>query len=105
MDLPFNVVLRILDIFLYEGYKIIYRVALSILKIKEKELIAAKDFDNIVVCLKNFKHEKFRDEDLIIKTSLSFRFSRKKIMVKILKIALLFYKFLEIGKTVYRQEH
>ena len=34
--LPFNVVVRICDIFFFDGYKILHKMALAIFKIKEK---------------------------------------------------------------------
>ena len=40
--MPIELTLRIWDIFFIEGQKILYRVALAILKINEKELMGAK---------------------------------------------------------------
>jgi hypothetical protein len=51
--LPFNLFLRTFDIFFYEGWKIIFRVSLAILKIKEKEILEAKTFDKIMAILKS----------------------------------------------------
>lgn len=75
--LPFNTVLRIMDIFLLEGYKIIYRVALAILKLKKKKLLKAKDLEAAMLELKDFSQEEWKNEDLIIKTAVSFKFSKK----------------------------
>ena len=41
-DLNINVVVRIFDVFLLEGYKIIYRFALAFLKLKEKNFLLSK---------------------------------------------------------------
>ena len=38
-NLPFKLVTRIIDIFLYEGMDIIYKVALAIMKCKEKQIL------------------------------------------------------------------
>lgn len=38
-SLPFECIIRIWDIFLVEGRKILYRIALAIFKLKEKELM------------------------------------------------------------------
>ena len=34
--LPFNILMRMFDLYLYEGEKILFRTGLTILKIKEK---------------------------------------------------------------------
>lgn len=39
-DLPFSYVARVLDVFLVEGYKVLYRVALAILKFYRKQCVA-----------------------------------------------------------------
>ena len=41
-DLKPNVLVRIFDVFLFEGYKVIYRFALAFLKMKEKNFITNK---------------------------------------------------------------
>ena len=41
-DLKPNVLVRIFDIFLFEGYKVIYRLSLAFLKMKEKQFISNK---------------------------------------------------------------
>lgn len=43
--LPFNILMRIFDVYLYEGEKILFRAGLAILKIKEKELSNLNDFE------------------------------------------------------------
>jgi len=40
---PINVVVRIMDIYLTEGRKILFRIALAIFKIMEKDLVNAPD--------------------------------------------------------------
>ena len=77
--LPFNTTLRILDIFLLEGYKILYRIALAILKLKEKAFFLKPEMDEILMELKDFSTKEWEDEDLVIKTALSFKFSRKEL--------------------------
>ena len=41
-DLKPNILVRIVDVFLFEGYKVVYRFALAFLKMKEKNFIANK---------------------------------------------------------------
>ncbi|TRY96145.1 hypothetical protein DNTS_028340, partial [Danionella cerebrum] len=40
-DLPFNFSARVMDVFLVEGYKVLYRVALAILKFYRKQCVAS----------------------------------------------------------------
>ena len=76
--LPFQLVLRILDMFFAEGNKILYRAGLAILKLKEDILLAKKSDDAFIMELRNFKSDAFQDDDFFIKTCLSFKFSRKR---------------------------
>ena len=48
----FSLSARVLEIFMFEGYKVIYRVALSILKSMETELLSA-DFEQILQLMRN----------------------------------------------------
>ena len=45
--LPFNLNLRVIDIFLNEGWKIIYRASLAILYIKQERLLKCKEMEDI----------------------------------------------------------
>jgi hypothetical protein len=38
-DVKPNILVRIIDVFLYEGYKVIYRFAIAFLKMKENDFI------------------------------------------------------------------
>jgi len=51
--LPFNLVLRIIDIFFFEKFKILYRVGLAILKCKEKEILEAKNMEKVIKIVKD----------------------------------------------------
>jgi len=55
-NLPFTAVLRVWDIFLFEGYHFMYAVALALLKIHE-EIILSCDFEGTVTLL-HFNHNK-----------------------------------------------
>ena len=50
-DLPFDVLVRIFDVFFLEGFKVIYRFALAFLKIKEKEIIKASEEDGDIMSI------------------------------------------------------
>ena len=72
--LPFEVVLRIWDIFFAEGKNIIYRIALAILKLNQEKLLTC-DLDGIFNTIKQYSNN--CDAELLIKTALSYKFSGK----------------------------
>ena len=76
-SLKFNILVRIFDTFILEGYKIIYRFALAFLKAKEKDLIECKGMDMIFKVMKKC----FENIDIeeIIKTAFGFHLSKKEI--------------------------
>ena len=51
--LPFNLFLRTFDILLNEGWKVLYRVALSILYIKQNALLNCKGFEYAMEIIRN----------------------------------------------------
>lgn len=63
---PFDLVTRVWDIFLFEGYKIVYRVALALLKVVKVKLLSA-NFEGILEILRDIN--KHSDADNIIKVS------------------------------------
>ena len=77
-DLKPNVLVRILDTFLFEGYKVIYRFALAFLKMKEKEFVSGKPgiiytMDVMKTIFNNI------DVDYLFKVAFHFHLSRKHI--------------------------
>ena len=76
--LPFEVVVRIFDCYLLEGEKIIYRIALAILKLNEKELLNSKHFETFMENLRNSTNKIKKPEELL-KTAFDFSFSRNDI--------------------------
>lgn len=80
--LPFQTVLRIIDIYLEEGDMAIYRVALAVVKILEKTILPAES--SLVVVMNAFSNlhtPEFQDSDFLIKTAYSFPIDEKKIQV------------------------
>ena len=73
--------MRIIDVFLNEGFKILYRVALGIIKFKENELLKCKRIDQIMLCLRDFKDSMWRNEDKFMSTIFSIKLSRNDIKV------------------------
>jgi hypothetical protein len=77
-DLPPYFLVRLIDIFLFEGYKVIYRFALAFLKMKEKYFINNKK--GIFYSMNTIK-QLFDDLNIdeIFKVAFSFRLSRSHI--------------------------
>ena len=77
-DLKPNILVRIFDVFLFEGFKVIYRFALAFLKLKEKEFISNKkgifySMNTIKLLFDNI------DIDELFKVVFSFSLSRSHI--------------------------
>ena len=76
-SLKFNILVRIFDTFILEGYKIIYRFVLAFLKSKEKEIIECNAMDKIFKVMKTC----FENIDIeeIFKIAFGFHLSKKDI--------------------------
>ena len=61
---PFDLVTRVWDIYLFEGYKIVYRVGLALLKLVEGKLLST-NFEGILEILRDIN--KYSDADRIVK--------------------------------------
>ena len=75
-NLEFNGLVRIFDVFILEGYKVIYRFSLAFLKLKENEFLKGKDglasiMQTINQCLENV------DIENLFKIAFGFSLSRK----------------------------
>jgi len=79
--LPFKLVVRLFDSFLFESFKIIYRIGLTIIKIKEKKLLTCRNMDDVLVHLKNFEEPEFHDDDAFIDIAFGIKLQRKEIEV------------------------
>jgi len=80
VNFKFDVLVRIFDVFLLEKEKILYRIALAILKINEERLIAQKNFEDVLYQLK-FLFDNINVEDLFVK-AFKFSISRDHIEVR-----------------------
>ena len=80
--LPSKLALRVFDCFLSEKTKILYRIALAILKIKETKLMKMKDMEEILDCLNIFDEKEFQDEEVFFKIAFEMNFYRENIRVK-----------------------
>eukprot|EP00658_Telonema_sp_P-2_P021920 TRINITY_DN18746_c0_g2_i2.p1 TRINITY_DN18746_c0_g2~~TRINITY_DN18746_c0_g2_i2.p1 ORF type:complete len:128 (-),score=33.61 TRINITY_DN18746_c0_g2_i2:194-577(-) len=67
----FRALLRVWDIFMCEGWKIVFRCALALMKWEEKTLLSLP-FDRILPALKNLHEGKNPDE--IVERSLKIKF-------------------------------
>ena len=80
-NLEFNSLVRIFDVFLLEGFKVIYRFALAFLKMKEEKFLAGKDglasiMQTMNECTENIDVEK------VFKIAFGFSLSRDYIEKK-----------------------
>lgn len=64
----FELVTRVWDIYLFEGYKIIYRVALALLKVVQSKLLS-ENFEGILEILRDIN--RYADADHIIQVDIS----------------------------------
>ena len=77
-NLSFDILVRIFDVFLLEGFKVIYRFALAFLKLKEDEFLKAKDglVSIMKTCNECLEHV---DVENLFKVAFGFSLSRKQI--------------------------
>ena len=71
---PIQIVVRILDIYLMEGRKILFRIALAIFKILEKDLIKATDLEIPLTLMKKFPVT--CDLEYLLKVANKYTFSK-----------------------------
>ena len=77
-NLEFNALVRIFDVFLLEGYKVIYRFVLAFLKLKEDKFLTGKDgLASIMQTLNDCYN--IDDIEKLFQTAFGFSFSRKDI--------------------------
>jgi len=77
--LPMETTLRIWDCFLYEGSKVLFRVALAFLKLHEDQVRQCVDAGELLMLL-NLETKRFYDSDRLIKACASFwNLKRKQI--------------------------
>lgn len=75
--LNFKILVRIFDTLLLEGEKVIFRIALSLIKINEQKLLSCKQFENIMLSFKTLG-ENINEEDFF-NTVFDWGFHRKDI--------------------------
>ena len=77
-ELKFNFVVRIFDTFLLEGFKVIYRFALGIFKLKEKLFIESKSVAETMEIIR----KPINDSDLDNLFEIAFGFSLSRELIK-----------------------
>lgn len=78
--LPKKVVKRVMDSYLIEGHKIIFRVALAHVHLRRSRILAATNIDEAVVAVFDPEHGHSRDLiDIIFGCAFQFSLSRRKI--------------------------
>ena len=82
--LPFKIVVRLFDIFLWEKHYILYRVCLGIIKIKKKEILKAETVHDIVNILGRFEEKEFLDEKLFFEVVFGIKLGKVNLEVSFL---------------------
>ena len=78
-EFPAELVARVWDILLLEGIKILFRMALLLLKRMEKELLTM-DFERAILALQDIQYEAWlEDSDTVITQALSIGMTRKQV--------------------------
>jgi len=78
-NMPFELVLRIWDIFLYEGPKIPFRFALAFMQHYEPTIMQG-DLEGIITTLKDIHHdEELDDVDLVVERAMKVKLTRKQL--------------------------
>jgi hypothetical protein len=78
VNFKFDVLVRIYDVFLLEGEKVLYRLALAILKLSEEKLLLYREFENVLEVFKNI-FDNIQADDLFNK---AFKFSISKLHLR-----------------------
>jgi TBC1 domain family member 10 len=73
---PFPVILRIWDIFVLEGWKVVFRVSLAVMRLLEKELLS-RSFEHLMIYLKS--ETETLDEETVMKAVFQVRLTQKQV--------------------------
>jgi len=79
VNFRFDILVRVFDVYLLEGQKILYRIALAVLKINEEKILSKKGFDEVLVIMK-YLFNNITADDLFLK-AFKFSISRDHITV------------------------
>lgn len=69
-DLPFEVLLRVWDVFFSEGVKILFRVGLALLQMEESELLSLQ-FEHLVGRIRTMPNHPETTADVLIRTAVN----------------------------------
>ncbi|XP_050228010.1 uncharacterized protein LOC126677439 [Mercurialis annua] len=72
---PFHLALRIWDVFLYEGVKVVFKVGLALLKYCHDDLVKLP-FEKLIPALKNFPEDAM-DPDTLLPMAYTFKVSKR----------------------------
>jgi TBC1 domain family member 10 len=82
VNFKFEIVVRIFDIFLCEGVKVLYRFGLAILKTYEREIISSSSLEDIFIIFKRC-YENINVNEFFVKC-FEFKVSRQDLKVNLL---------------------
>ncbi|MES1910527.1 MAG: hypothetical protein MHM6MM_003106 [Cercozoa sp. M6MM] len=83
-DLPFGAALRVWDVFMSEGEKAIFRVALGVLKLAQPSLLSAGEgLENVLPAIKRFQQRELAKEavvDRLFEVAFKIKLKRKHVL-------------------------
>lgn len=68
---PYDIVVRVWDIFLAEGWRIVYQVALALMKLNEKAIVG-QEYEDVFELIRNFNGETLPPAEELIQEALMF---------------------------------
>lgn len=101
VNFKFDILVRIFDVFLLEGQKIIFRIALAVLKMKEDKILAKKSFEDILSNMK-YLFENVTADDLFAK---AFKFSISRDHIAVIKMILKsfnYYRTMKLNSNLHK---
>ncbi|KAK4473796.1 hypothetical protein MN116_003131 [Schistosoma mekongi] len=89
-NLPWSTVLRIWDMFFFEGVKVLFRIALSIFQLLLGDSESRKRLNSMDKLMESFRNlpKNITDEDVLINHSLRYNFISKRELVKLYRTQL-----------------
>ena len=83
--IPYSIAVRILDILLFEGIHILFRVGLNFLKLKESELLSVNGMENLLLSLRRGLRDTIYEEDNDLFFRLMFGINITKADLKVMR--------------------
>lgn len=80
VNFKYDILVRVFDVFLTEGIKVIYRLGLALIKLNQEKILKAKQLEDIMEIFKELYEVSDREE--LFSVAFGFGISRKHLEVK-----------------------